>query len=156
MNKSMKAIALLVGASMIGLTGCSTNTQSQNTALGVVGGAIVGGGIGAAVSAGAGGAIAAGAVVGGVIGGVIGYNMDHTDKVYMYQAMDTTPVHHHKHWKNHKTHRSYVVTPTSKVFAYHGYNFCRNYTVVSYYHGQKQQVQGIACRQKDGSWTHVN
>lgn len=158
-TKSMKIIALVVGASLVGISACSTNTKSQNTALGVVGGALVGGGVGALVagSGSTGAAVATGAVVGGVLGGVIGYNMDSSDKVQMNQAMNNTPTHHHKHWKNKKTQTSYNFTPTSNKMAYNGHSDCRNYTLTSYSNatGKKQVVNGTACRQADGSWMPV-
>lgn len=155
MNKSsIKLVALMIGAGMTGLVGCSTNTQNQNTALGVAGGAVVGGGIGAAVATG-GTSIAVGAIAGGIIGGVIGYNMPSSDKAHMYQAMNSTPTHHHKHWKNKHTQTSYNLTPTSNRMAYNGYQNCRTYDLTSMHNGRKQEVQGTACRQPDGSWTSV-
>ncbi len=155
MNKaSIKLVALMVGASMTGLVGCSTNTQGQNTGLGVAGGALLGGGIGAAVATG-GTSIAVGAIAGGIIGGVIGYNMQSSDKAQMNQTMNNTPTHHHKHWKNKKTQTSYNLTPTSNKMAYQNYQNCRTYDLTSMHQGKKQEVQGTACRQPDGSWTSI-
>jgi surface antigen len=155
MNKSsIKVVALMIGATMTGLVGCASNTQGQNTGLGVAGGAIAGGAIGAAVASG-GTSIAVGAIAGGLIGGVIGYNMPSSDKVHMYHVMNNTPTHHHKHWKNKKTQTSYNLTPTSNKMAYNGNAVCRHYDLTSMHNGKKQEVQGIACRQADGSWTAV-
>lgn len=44
MNKLLINAAVLT-ASISLITGCSTNTQSQNTGIGAVGGAVVGGGV---------------------------------------------------------------------------------------------------------------
>lgn len=155
MNKSsIKLVALMIGAGMTGLVGCASNTQGQNTGLGVAGGALVGGGIGAAVATG-GTSIAVGAIAGGLIGGVIGYNMPSSDKTQMYRVMNNTPTHHHKHWVNKKTQTSYYLTPTSNKMAYSNYQTCRNYDLAAIHDGKRQVVQGIACRQPDGSWTSI-
>lgn len=157
MNKStMKLVAsLLVGASLVGLTGCSNqNTQAQNTGIGAVGGALVGGGIGAAVGGGTGAVV--GAVGGGLVGGLMGYNMDSVDRGYMYHSMYYTPTYHHHYWVNKHTHMRYYLTPTSPRYVYMGRPDCRKFTLTSYtVAGYKKVMYGIACRQVDGSWMPV-
>lgn len=137
----------------IGLTGCSTNTQGQNTVLGGVTGAAAGGLVGSAF--GGGGAIAAGAVVGALVGGVIGHSMDNSDNMHTTGAMNgatsnTTT------WTNSKTGITYTMTPTSNFFTYKGNNKCRKFHFTATQHAKKKSFNGIACQKSDGSWYTVH
>ncbi len=76
-NGLMKVAVLGLSASMI-LTGCSTNTQQQNTVGGAATGAVVGG-LATGLAGATGWGIAGGVLAGGLIGGLIGHSMDSTD-----------------------------------------------------------------------------
>ncbi len=154
MKKIFIRAALLITSFGL-VVGCASNTQGQNTAIGAVAGAVVGGG-GVALASSSGGAIAAGAVVGAIVGGVIGHSMESTDTAQAYTVMEKNPPHKAKHWKNAKTGKHYTFIPTSKHIALKGYSDCRNYRVVMYDNGQKQESAGTACRQPDGSWQTIN
>ncbi len=150
MKNNLSKIAILLIS--FNLVSCSTNTQSQNTGLGAVGGAVVGGAAGALVGGGA--AVAVGAVAGALVGGLIGNSMDSTDHPHVYEAMNNAP-NHSTHWVNTKTGVAYTVTPTSPRMSYQGNNNCRQYTAVSYVHGKKHHSHGIACMMPDGKWKTV-
>jgi surface antigen len=150
MKNTFVKLALVATIGSIGITGCSTNTQGQNTAVGAVGGAVVGGLAGSAVGGGA--AVAVGAVAGALLGGFIGHSMDSTDKPHMYSAMDN-PTNTPTTWKNQKSGAVYTVTPTSGMMAVDGNKNCRKYvTTVTKASGKTKRTHGIACKQADGSW----
>lgn len=156
MKTSLIGIALLITVSVLAITGCSTNTQQQNTGIGAVTGAVVGGLAGSAIGGGTGQvvAIAAGAIAGAFIGGYIGHNMDHSDHAAMSQAMDK-PTNKTTTWKNPNTGARYSITPTSKTMASHGYATCRQYRSSVVIDNKKQTVVGTACQQQDGTWKTV-
>lgn len=134
---------------------CSTNTQNQNTAVGAVGGAAVGGGV-AALAHASGGVIAGAAVVGALVGGLIGHSADSADKSHMNSSMNHTPTNKASYWKNKKTGVTYKVVPTSNVMSYNGNNTCRTYTATTtMMDGKTEQVNGTACRQANGTWQAI-
>lgn len=154
----IKLSILVLTVSMATLTGCSTNTQKQNTALGAVSGGVIGGLAGSAIGAGTGQvvAIGLGAVAGALIGGAVGHNMESSDATNMNQAMDNNPPHKRTHWKNKHTQTSYMVVPTSKMMSVNGNPNCREYrTITTTDDGKKQETNGVACRQTNGNWTKV-
>jgi surface antigen len=153
--KPMLLKATLLAASIGLVVGCSsTNTQSQNAALGALGGAVVGGVAGSAIGSGTGQAVAigVGAVAGALIGGSIGSSMDHSDSTQTYYALDHSPKTYH--WKNKKTGNVYTVVPSKRV-KMKGYSDCRKYAIIIDRHGKKQKAYGTACRQADGSWKAI-
>ena len=151
MNKGLVAfIALLLS---INLSGCSSNTQQQNTTLGSIAGAVVGGGAGAFVGQGVGKAVAIGVglVGGALIGGYMGNHMDSTDNARMSAAMDN-PTYKSTAWTNEKTGVSYSARPTSEITASNGQDVCRTFHTTATIEGKTQEVDGTACRQSDGTW----
>jgi len=156
MKTSLISIALLVSMSVLAVTGCSTNTQEQNTGIGAVTGAVAGGLVGSAFGSGTGQvvAIAAGAIAGAFVGGYIGHNMDHSDHVAMSNAMNK-PTNKTTKWTNAKTGAHYSLTPISKTMAYKGNSMCREYRSTVVMSDKKQTVVGVACQQQDGSWKTV-
>ncbi|MDX1901671.1 MAG: glycine zipper domain-containing protein [Gammaproteobacteria bacterium] len=142
--------------SMIGLAGCASNTQSENTTLGVVTGAVLGGVAGSFVGAGAGqvAAIGVGAIVGALIGGKIGNSMDHSDQVQSYKALSNDTNQPAK-WTNKKTATDYTMTPTSDYFTVNGNPNCRNYHFIAKHAGAADSYNGTACYRSDGSWYTV-
>lgn len=151
-NGLLKLFALFLGACLV--ISCSSNTQDENTGVGVVAGAVLGGLTGSLIGQGAGqvAAIGVGAIAGGILGGYVGKSMDSSDKAQMNSAMNSTPKHKCKHWKNKKTGVSYNVTPTSDTMSFNGNSNCRGYTATSISNGKSQQTTGTACRQTDGTW----
>jgi surface antigen len=140
----------------LGLVSCSTNTTKENTLVGAGSGAIAGGLLGSlATGAGSGWIIGAGVVAGALIGSLIGNSMDSTDKAHAYTALDNNAPDQAANWKSTSTQTEYHVIPTSRWFTVNGNTHCRTYRTISVVNGEKQQVDGTACRQHDGSWKAV-
>ena len=152
MNRAFTKIAvLLLSASLIS---CSTNTQKENTGIGVATGAVAGGLLGSLVGGGTGKAVAigVGVVAGALLGGYIGHNMDSSDNAYLNTAVATgKPV----SWTNSKTKATYTVVPSRHYVTVNGNRYCRNYTTTAVIDGKASKVNGTACRQADGSWKAV-
>ncbi len=138
----------------ISLVSCATNTQKQNTGIGVATGAVAGGLLGSLVGGGTGKAVAIGVgiVAGALIGGYVGHNMDSSDQAHMNNAVATGKS---TSWQNQKTHSSYTVMPSKKYVTVNGNPYCRNYVTTAVINGKSSKVHGVACRQKDGSWKAV-
>jgi len=150
--KKILAYTVLFAASAGLVTGCSTNTQSQNTGVGAVGGAVVGG-VAAGVLGGNPVAVGVSAIAGALIGGYIGHSMDHSDVSNMNNAMNNNATNMPSTWTNPKTGVTYHLTPTSDMMTYKGNNSCRKYVATATMQGEKHKTKhGIACRQSDGSW----
>lgn len=152
----MNLLILIMSISLV--TGCSTNTQSQNTGIGAVTGAVIGGLAGSAIGGGAGQAIAigVGAVAGALVGGYVGKNMDSSDTVKSTSTLEKNTTNSSTHWTNSNTHATYTMTPISGHFAYKGYSNCRKFRMTTTYsNGKKYRSYGVACRQSNGSWITV-
>lgn len=141
---------LLVLVMSVSLMSCATNTQKENTGVGVATGAVAGGLLGSLVGGGA--AIGVGIVAGALVGGVVGHSMDSTDTVYVNNAVTTGKT---ASWQNSKTHSNYTVVPSKKYVTMNGNKYCRNYTTTAVISGKTSTVHGVACRQTDGSWKAV-
>jgi surface antigen len=146
MKKILTGIVILAAATSL-MTGCSTNSQKENTAVGAVGGAALGG-LGAAAFHGNPVAIGLSAVAGAVIGGAIGNKMDSTDNTAVYHAMNDNNTNARAVWVNPHTGVKYYITPTSDVDA----NGCRTYRAKAVIHGKKHVSYGTMCRQSNGTW----
>jgi len=145
------SVALLT---TIGLVGCSTNSQKENTGVGAVTGGVIGGVGAAVVGASPVGAVAS--VVGGaIIGGVIGHSMDSTDSVKGSTVIQNNPTNHTTKWVNHKTGVTYTMTPTSDLFTVNGNPNCRKFYFTSTKHGKMHHRNGTACLMQDGNWHSV-
>lgn len=151
-------LVLLLSMVSVGLVGCSTNTQSENTGIGAVTGAVAGGLAGSLIGGGTGQvvAIGVGAVAGALLGGYIGHSMDSSDKEKMNTAMTNNPTNKATTWKNSKTGTKYTVAPTSSKMTVNGNANCRRYYTTAMINGEKKKVSGIACQQADGTWQAVN
>lgn len=153
-----KGIILLASVFSVGLVGCSSNTQSENTGIGAVTGAVAGGLAGSLIGGGAGKVVAVGvgAVAGALLGGYIGHNMDSSDHGRMNNAMNNNPTNKSTTWTNSQTGTRYTVAPTSSMMTVNGNPNCRRYYTTAIIGGKKQKISGIACRQSDGSWRAMN
>lgn len=150
-----KGLIISVTALSVGLVGCSTNTQQENTGIGAVTGAVAGGVAGGLLGGGTGGVVA-GAVVGGLLGGLIGHSVDSSDNNKLNSAMNNNPTNKSTTWTNSKTGARYTIAPTSNMMTVNGNPNCRRYYSTAVMNGKKQKVSGIACRQSDGNWQVVN
>lgn len=146
------AVIISFGLSSVG---CSTNTKNQNTAIGTVAGAVIGGLVASPIGNGTGKAIAigAGAIIGALFGGYVGNKMQNSDTVQSCSALDKNQVNETSCWYNSKTGTTYTVTPTSPRRCINGNQNCRNYTATTVTKcGKRYVARGVACRQPDGSW----
>lgn len=151
MKRILMNVALLT---TIGLVGCSSNTQSQNTGVGAVSGAVVGGAAAGLLNANPVG-LAAGIVGGAIIGGVIGHSMDSTDSATTTTVMKDNNTNQTTKWVNHKTGVTYTMTPTSGVFTMNGNQNCRKFNFTATKHGKVHHYKGTACLMQDGNWHSV-
>ncbi len=145
---------LLVLLFSVSLVSCSTNTQKENTGVGVATGAVAGGLLGSLIGGGTGKAVAIGVgiVAGALIGGAIGHSMDSSDHAEMNHAVTTGKT---TTWTNPKTKSTYTVVPSKRYVTVNGNPYCRNYTTTAVIDGKTSKVHGVACRQSDGSWKAV-
>jgi surface antigen len=127
--------------------------EVRNEDVGTVVGGALGGLLGAQVGDGSGqiAAAVAGALVGAYLGGRIGKSMDEADRVKANQALETNPTGQTSSWNNPDTGNGYVVTPT-RTYRPNDDSPCRDYTTDAWIDGQREVVEGTACRQPDGTW----
>lgn len=150
MKKIMTGIVVAALSTSL-ITGCSSNTQAENTGIGAVSGAAVGG-VASGLLGGNPVAIGVSAVAGALIGGYIGHSMDSTDKSSMNTAMTGNATNMPSTWTNPKTGIVYNITPTSDMMTVNGNPNCRTYKASAIVKGKKHYSRGTACRQSDGSW----
>jgi len=148
MRRILMNLALL---STIGLMGCSTNSQNENTGIGAVTGAAVGG-IGAGVLGGNGVAIGASIIGGALLGGFMGHSMDSTDNTTSNTVIKNNSTNQTTSWVNRKTGVAYTMTPTSDLFTVHGNPNCRKFYITATKNGKSKDYNGTACLMNDGNW----
>lgn len=151
-------LSILAFTSMFVIAACTTNTEKENTAIGAVAGAVLGGAAGSAIGSGTGQLLAmgVGAVAGGLLGGAIGNNMESSDSKKMNNTLDHNDTRKTSKWSNHKTSTQYTMTPMSDHMSYKGYDDCRKFHGTITTDGKKQAVNGMACKQSDGSWKAIS
>ena len=153
MNKILTSLTL---AATLTIAACSTNTQNENTALGAVTGAAVGG-VGIGLAGGNAVAIGAGIVGGALIGGLIGHNMESSDNATGSAAMQSNATNETRTWTNRHTGTTYTMTPTSDRFTVNGNPDCRRFHfTATYQNGKTRTSNGTACLMKDGRWHSIS
>jgi surface antigen len=136
------------------LNGGSLNKTDVGTAVGVVGGGVLGSAIGGGV-----GRVAAtigGALLGGYLGNSVGKSLDNADLATYDQAsqraMETG---HSQSWKNSSTGHHGTVYPQKSYVSETG-DTCRAYTQTIVIDGKSHKAHGTACRMDDGTWEIVD
>lgn len=146
---SMRTIVPMVVAAAL-MAGCQ-NTGTGET-VGTVGGAVAGGLVGAQFGSGSGQLVATGVgtLLGAFAGNQLGRQFDQQDHynsgVAGQQAFASGET---QTWSGPNAHGA--VTPSGPSFYQNGRE-CRNFTQTVYSQGMSQDVQGVACRNPDGSW----
>ena len=153
------ASAALLGAVLLG--GCAGDPyrgphENTGTLLGALGGALIGsqigGGPGERVAA-----AVAGAAIGGLIGNRIGAGLDEEDRKRAYAAemaaMEAEGAGGPIEWRNPRSGHYGMIVP-GPVYVERGTR-CRNYTHTIYIGGRPEVARGVACRNRDGTWTPV-
>jgi len=141
----------IASISLASFGGCQATMPSKQT-IGTVGGAGLGAVVGSRFGKGEGrvAAVAVGTLLGAVAGSAIGASMDQGDASKTQQALETTPSGQSVTWSNPDSKAQYEVTPVSS-FKKNGQD-CRNYTTVAIIDGNRETLEGSACRQPDGTW----
>jgi len=151
------AVLLLISAMVA--SGCASTMgpkEAGGTAIGGIGGAIigsqVGGGTGRLVG------VAVGTLAGALIGQEIGRSLDRQDRLAMentaQEALEYKPTNQSSTWRNPDSGHSGTVTPTRTYREPQG-RYCREYTQTVMIDGQQQTAYGTACRRPDGTWEIV-
>lgn len=130
--------------------------ETGGTAIGGLGGAIigsqVGSGTGRLVS------VAIGTLAGALIGQEIGRSLDRADRLAMentaQQALEYNPSHRSSTWRNPDTGHSGTFTPSRTYREAEG-RYCREYTQTVMIGGEEHKAYGTACRRADGTWQIV-
>jgi surface antigen len=133
----------------MGLVGCHTNSNQENTVMANGHQAVVG------VNHSQIAATEAGAHMGTIITGAIGNSMDSTDDAEVAQVLNDNPPNQPNYWKNEKSGNKYTVLAISGRISYIGYSDCRRYHSVAMIDGNKESITAIACRIKNGKWKSV-
>jgi surface antigen len=122
--------------------------------------------VGATIGAGAGGAACARvgkghgntaaiigcSLIGAMVGGTVGRSIDEVDRMKTQQAIMQTPTNQTTSWYNPNNGNQYAVTPVNNPVHHGNGTVCRDFTTMATIEGQRQRVNGHACRMSDGSW----
>jgi surface antigen len=132
-------------------------STSKENIIGSLGGAALGGLIGNQFGGGSGkGAMTALGVVGGALaGGYVGRSMAGPDQACVGNSLERVPTGQTAAWRNPDNGAQYRVTPTRTYKGARGQT-CRDFVSTAVIDGQEEQVEGTACRQRDGSWKTVD
>ena len=132
-------------------------STSKGNLVGSLGGAAVGGLLGNQVGKGSGNTLAtiAGVVGGALAGGYVGRSMDQTDQACVGQTLEHSRVNQTVAWHDPDRDTSYWVTPTRSYAGRRG-EPCRDYVTHGVVNGERQEINGTACRQPDGKWETVS
>jgi surface antigen len=148
----LNRLAVVALGAALALGGCG---PVNNEAVGMGVGGALGGVLGSTVGKGSGktAATIVGALAGAYLGGQVGKSMDDTDRLKAQQALETSRTGQAYSWQNPDTRSSYAMTPTRTYDTSSGP--CRDYTMDAWIDGQKEVVNGTACRQPDGTWKTI-
>lgn len=92
------------------------------------------------------------AMVGAVVGSSVGRSIDEVDRMKTQQAIMQAPTNQTTSWYNPNNGNQYAVTPVNNPMQYNNGTVCRDFTTIATIEGQRQRVNGRACRMPDGSW----
>jgi surface antigen len=146
---------LLLVAVVATLTGCQS--MGQRETLGTLGGAALGGLVGAQIGGGSGRAIATavGIMGGAMIGRGIGQQLDRADRARHVRTFHAALEHNRsgsiKRWQNPNNRTQGYVVP-QRTYQTSSGRYCREYQTSISVGGRTQNGYGTACRQPDGSW----
>lgn len=91
-------------------------------------------------------------MVGAMVGSSIGRSIDDVDRMKTQQAIMQSPTNQTTSWYNPNSGNQYAVTPVNNPVNYNNGTVCRDFTTMATIEGQRQRVNGRACRMSDGSW----
>lgn len=134
-------------------------SSSNDEAAGAVAGAIIGGVIGNQVFRGERGlGTVAGVVLGGIAGSRLARSNDDCDTYYAsnayYDAFENRDPYERVSWRNPRSGSYGYIEPADYYRDRRGRE-CRNYEQEIYVDGYRETAEGVACRQRDGTWRIV-
>lgn len=151
-------LTALIAVTLIA-TGCQSQgwgqKQGAGTALGAVGGGLLGNQIGKGTGNVV--ATAAGAVIGAWLGNEVGASLDTADRSALGQAQVNAykaPIGNQIAWNNPQSGNSGIIVPTRDGYDQAG-SYCREFQQKITVGGKTQEGYGTACQQPDGSWKIV-
>jgi surface antigen len=135
---------------------CGGSSNRNQEAAGAIAGAIIGGVIGNQVFKGERGlGTVAGVVLGGVAGAQLAKSGDDCDQYYAsnayYDAFENNDPHERVSWRNPRSGNYGYVEPAEYYQDRRGRQ-CRAYEQEIYVNGRRQIAEGVACRNRDGTW----
>lgn len=137
---------------------CRQDRRNDQAAGAIVGG-IIGGVIGNQVFRGERGlGTVAGVILGGVAGSQLARSGDDCDQYYAsyayYDAFENARPNQRVSWRNERSGNYGYIRPAAYHRDRRG-NQCRNYEQEIYVNGRRQIAEGVACRNRDGTWRIV-
>ncbi|MDB5365355.1 MAG: 17 kDa surface antigen [Rhodospirillales bacterium] len=164
LTKSRAIILAPLLAGTLALTACQQDPYGPGMNK-QTGGALVGAGLGGLLGNQFGGgsgkafATAGGVLLGGLLGSEVGKSMDRADRAYLDQstnrALETGYANSRNEWRNPDS-GNYGYTVPQKAYQSPDGRYCREYTQTVFIGGRKQDANGTACRNPDGSWQVVS
>ena len=147
MKKTILSISLLVALTQI--SAC-TITKEQG---GAAAGAVVGGVVGSQIGGGSGQdvATALGIIGGALVGASLGRSFDQLDAMNTQQALENNQTNQTSSWVNPDSGNQYAVTPT-RTYQVSSNEYCREYQTTVTVGNERHKGYGTACRQPDGQW----
>ena len=147
-------------AALIALSVGACDTYGQKETGGTLLGAGLGGLLGSQFGGGSGKLVmtALGVVGGGLLGNSIGRSLDRADQSYYQRASQravAAPIGETITWNNPQSGNYGSVTPTREGYQTSTGSYCREYQQEIVVGGQRKEGYGQACRQPDGSWKVV-
>ncbi len=151
-GRSRKSFCLSVLISLIlSLSACATGDSKTGTGAGI--GAVLGGILGGTTGDKSGKRIALGVLVGGAIGAAIGHHMDEKDRQRVAESLEKSEAGETTVWTNEKTGKSYQFTPGEEYESASG-NQCRKFEQEVIVNGERETIDGTACKEPDSEqWT---
>ena len=159
-------IAIATAAAMLGactepdgspargvMHGGMPNKEEIGTAVGLIGGGI----IGSTIGGGTGQVVATigGAAIGGLLGNYVGSSLDAKDRAaHDRAAQRALESGRTRSWKDSRSGNYGSIAPASGYTNDAG-NLCREYNQTIYIGGHKHYGRGTACRNPDGTWEIV-
>ena len=150
------ALAVALAATVLALAGCEPTIRTAARVVGAIAGGVIGNQFGKG-----GGKVAstlAGAVIGGIVGNEIGRKLDQRDRELAaagrVRRLGARPSGPPVRWRNPDNGRYGEVIADDDPIA-RGSVDCRDYLHQVYIDGRPQTMRGTACRNPDGTWTHV-
>lgn len=152
--KSKSILTAVLAASMLTgcIGGMGANKQTFGMMGGAVAGSLVGSQFGS--GSGRLWATGIGTALGALGGGMVGARLDEADQMAAGQAaqqsFEYAPRGQATTWQNPNTGNYGTITPTGT--SQQGPSVCRQFTQTIYVDGQAQSSVGTACRNPDGTW----